>query len=272
MVFFRNVSVTPDFGATIGWKMVDGRDFQMNNVADSSGIILNEAALKITQLKNPIGETVKFWGGDYRIIGIAADMLTQSPYEPTAPSVFIMKGWMSVINIRIKPGNSLQESLAKIETVFKRYSPGSPFEPKFVDQGYARKFSDEEKIGDLSTVFATLAVFISCLGLFGLASFVAEQRTKEIGIRKVMGASLSNVWQMLSRDFFLLVVVSCFISIPVVLYFLTDWLKKFDYRTDISWWVFAITGVGALVLTMLTISYQAIKAGLANPVKSLRSE
>lgn len=272
VVFFRNVSVTPDFGATIGWKIVEGRDFQMGNIADSSAIILNEAALKITKLKNPIGETVKFWNEDYRIIGIAADMLTQSPYDPAEPSVFIMKGWMGVISIRIKPTSSMRESLARIESVFKKYSPGSPFEVQFVDQGYARKFSDEEKIGDLSTIFASLAVFISCLGLFGLASFVAEQRTKEIGIRKVMGASVANVWQMLSRDFLLLVMLSFFISIPIASYYLAQWLKQFDYHIDISWWIFAVTGVGALVLTMITISYQAIKAGVANPVKSLRAE
>jgi putative ABC transport system permease protein len=272
VVFFRNVSVTPDFGRTIGWKIVEGRDFQMNNVADSSGIILNEAALKVTQLKDPIGQTVKFWNEDYRIIGIAADMLTQSPYDPTEPSVFIMKGWMGVISVRIKPMSSMQASLPFIENVFKKYSPGTPFEPRFVDQDYGRKFSDEEKIGDLSTLFASLAVFISCLGLFGLASFVAEQRTKEIGIRKVMGASVANVWQMLSRDFLLLVMASFFISIPLASYFLAQWLQRFNYRTEISWWIFAATGMGALMLTMLTISYQAIRAGVANPVRSLRME
>jgi ABC-type antimicrobial peptide transport system permease subunit len=137
---------------------------------------------------------------------------------------------------------------------------------------YARKFSDEEKISDLSTLFATLAILISCLGLFGLASFVAEQRTKEIGIRKVMGASVTNVWQMLSKDFLLLVTTSFIISIPIASYFLTQWLERFDYHTEISWLVFAATGFGALMLTMLTVSYQAIKAGVANPVKSLRAE
>jgi len=272
VVFFRNVTVTPDFGATVGWKMVEGRDFEMSNVADSSGIILNEAALKVTRLRNPIGETVKFWNQDFKIIGIAADMLTQSPYDPTEPSVFIMKGWMGIINIRIKPASSMQESLSQIEKVFKKYSLGSPFEPKFVDLDYARKFSDEEKISNLSTVFASLAVFISCLGLSGLASFVAEQRTKEIGIRKVMGASVANVWQMLSKDFLLLVMASFFISIPLASYFFTQWLEQFNYHTEISWSVFGATGVGALTLTMLTVSYQSIKAGVANPVRSLRSE
>jgi putative ABC transport system permease protein len=272
VVFFRNVSVTPDFGATIGWKIVEGRDFEMNNLADSSGIILNEAALKVTQLKNPIGETVKFWQQDFRIIGIAADMLTQSPYDPPEPSVFVMKGWMGIIDIRIKPAISMHESLPVIEKVFKKYSPDLPFEPKFVDQAYAGKFFEEEKISDLATAFAALAVLISCLGLFGLASFVAEQRTKEIGIRKVMGASVANVWRMLSKDFVLLVMISFIISVPLASYFLTQWLKKYNYHTEISWWIFVATGVGALMLTMMTISYQAIKAGTANPVKSLRSE
>jgi hypothetical protein len=272
VVFFRNVTVTPDFGATVGWKIVEGRDFQMDNPADSSAIILNESALAVTQLKDPIGETVKFWDQDFKIIGIAADMLTQSPYDPTEPSIFIMRGWMGVISVRIKPTSSMRAALQHIETIFKKYSPGAPFEPGFVEQEYARKFSDEEKISDLSTVFAALAVFISCLGLFGLASFVAEQRTKEIGIRKVMGASVANVWQMLSREFVLLVMASFFISIPLASYMLTQWLKRFDYHTEISWWIFSGTGLAALALTMLTISYQAIKAGVANPVKSLRSE
>jgi len=172
----------------------------------------------------------------------------------------------------MKSGVSLRNALAKIETIFKKYNPGSPFEYKFIDEEYARKFSDEERIGNLATFFAILAIFISCLGLFGLASFVAEQRTKEIGIRKVVGASVFNLWQMLSKDFVGLVMLSCFIAIPIAYYFLHEWLLKYDYRTEISWWIFAVATGGALLITLLTVSFQAIKAAVANPVKSLRTE
>jgi ABC-type antimicrobial peptide transport system permease subunit len=147
-----------------------------------------------------------------------------------------------------------------------------PFDYYFADEQYARKFSSEVRIGKLSTVFAALAIFISCLGLFGLASFVAEQRTKEIGIRKIVGASTYSLWQMLSKDFVVLVVIACVIAIPVAYYYLTGWLQQYEYRTQISWWVFAVTGAGALLVTLLTVSYQAIRAAMMNPVKSLRSE
>jgi ABC-type antimicrobial peptide transport system permease subunit len=181
-------------------------------------------------------------------------------------------GWASVITVRIKPSAPIHAALGKIETIFKRYNPGAPFEYKFTDEEYARKFEDEKRIGNLSTFFAILAVFISCLGLFGLASFVAEQRTKEIGVRKVLGASVFNLWQMLSKEFVNLVLISCAIAIPVAWYFLHEWLLKYTYRTGISWWIFLIAASGAMLITLLTVSYQAVKAAVANPVRSLRTE
>jgi ABC-type antimicrobial peptide transport system permease subunit len=162
--------------------------------------------------------------------------------------------------------------LAKIQADFTRYSPVSPFEYKFVDEDYARKFQDEERIGKLASFFAVLAILISCLGIFGLASFVAEQRTKEIGVRKVMGASVVNLWGMLSKDFVVLVVISLFIAMPMAYYFMNSWLLKYEYRTAIAWWIFALAAAGALLITLCTVSYQSIKAALANPVNSLRSE
>jgi len=167
---------------------------------------------------------------------------------------------------------SAGEALSKIETVFKKFNPAQPFDYQFVDEAYAKKFDNEERIGKLATFFAILAIFISCLGIFGLASFIAEQRTKEIGIRKVLGASVTNLWQMLSKDFVILVVISCVIAAPIAYYFLEEWLQKYTYRTEISWWIFVVAGVGALLITLLTVSFQAIKAALMNPVKSLRSE
>ena len=197
----------------------------------------------------------------------------ESPYEPVKPTIFTMNtGWANIITVRIKPTVSVQDALAKIETVFKKYNPGAPFDYRFTDEEYAKKFSDEQRIGNLATFFAILAIFISCLGLFGLASFIAEQRTKEIGVRKVLGASVFNLWQMLSKDFAWLVAISCLIAIPIAWYYLHQWLQKYEYRTDISWWVFIAACLGALVITLLTVSFQAIKAALANPVKSLRTE
>ena len=189
------------------------------------------------------------------------------------PSLFfITRDWFSVITVRLKPAVNMQAGLAKVEGVFRKYNPASPFEYKFNDETYARKFEDEKRIGNLATFFAVLAVFISCLGLFGLASFVAEQKTKEIGVRKVLGATVFNLWKMLSRDFVKLVIISCLIAVPIAWYFLHQWLQKYTYRTNISGWIFVFSCLGAMLITVLTVSYHAIKAAFANPTSSLRSE
>jgi putative ABC transport system permease protein len=270
---FGIVSVTQDYGNTIKWQVKEGRDFSRDFATDSSALILNESAVKLTGLKNIVGKTIKWNEDSYTVVGVVKDMIMQSPYEPIVPTIFTMNtGWVNVLITRLKPTVTIGNALPKIEAVFKKYNPGSPFEYKFADDEYAKKFDDEKRIGNLSTFFAILAVFISCLGLFGLASFVAEQRTKEIGVRKVLGASIYNLWQMLSKDFVTLVIISCVIAIPLAWYFLHEWLQRYTYRTDISWWIFIIASVGALLITMATVSFQAIKAAAANPVKSLRSE
>jgi ABC-type antimicrobial peptide transport system permease subunit len=226
------------------------------------------------ELKNPIGEIISVDGQPLKIIGVIKDMVMESPYDPARQTLYIINyeqasGW---VNIRINPRLSSSEALAKIEKVFKKVVPSVPFDYKFADTEYGYKFNAEERIGKLSSVFAGLAIFISCLGLFGLASFIAEKRTKEIGIRKVLGASLYNLWKMLSKDFVLLVIISCLIAVPIANYFLSQWLQKYEYRTEISWWIFAVAVGGALAITLLTVSFQAIKAAMSNPVKSLRSE
>jgi len=270
---FGTVGVTQDFGKTITWQIKEGRDFSRDFATDSSAMILNESAVKLTGLKKITGQTIKWDTTAYHVVGVVKDMVMESPYTPVKPTIFLMQpNWAGIITIRMKPSVPLRTALSKIEVVFKKYDPGSPFDYKFTDQEYAKKFSDEERIGNLATFFAVLAVFISCLGLFGLASFVAEQRTKEIGIRKVLGASIPAIWKMLSKDFVVLVIISCFIAIPVAWYYLHQWLQKYEYRTEISWWVFILAGIGALVITLLTVSFQAIKAAVANPVKSLRTE
>jgi ABC-type antimicrobial peptide transport system permease subunit len=189
------------------------------------------------------------------------------------PSLFhLSTNNINVALIRINPEVNVQDALAKIETVLKKYNPAFPFQASLVDEEFARKFGNEKRIGTLAAFFAILAVVISCLGLFGLASFVAEQRTKEIGIRKVLGASVANLWQMLSKDFVILVVLSCLIAIPLAYYYLNNWLQSYEYRTNIPWWIFATSCFGALIITFITVSFQSIKAAMMNPVKSLRSE
>ena len=274
-VSLGTIRVSPEFGKTVGWQVAAGRDFLRAFKTDSSAIILNESAVKLMGLTKPIGETVKLGGVPLTVIGVIKDVLMESPYTPVRPSVYMhvlsgQKGNFAML--KLNPASSTQDALRKIETVLKTYNPAAPFDYTFADQDYARKFATEERIGNLASVFAILAIFISCLGLFGLASFTAEQRTKEIGIRKVLGASVGNLWGLLSKDFVYLVLIASGIATPITYYFLSNWLQKYEYRTEISWWIFAVSGLGALVITLLTVSYQAIKAALMNPVKSLRSE
>jgi putative ABC transport system permease protein len=270
---FGTVATSYEYGKTINWQIKEGRDFSRSFPTDSSAMILNEAAAKLIGVKNIVGLTIKWDTTPHHVVGVIKDMIMESPYEPVKPTIFLLdQQWANVVIIRLKPTATMTEALAKVETVFKKYDPAAPFEFKFTDEEYARKFEDEKRIGDLSTFFAVLAVFISCLGLFGLASFVAEQRTKEIGVRKVLGASIFNLWKMLSKDFVNLVIISCGIAIPIAWYFLHQWLLKYPYRTDISWWIFFLAGMGAMVITLLTVSFQAIKAALMNPVSSLRTE
>jgi putative ABC transport system permease protein len=270
---FGTIAVTHDFGKTVGWQFVDGRDFSRDYASDSSGMVINETAVKYMNIKDPVGKIVKWNNKPYRILGVIKDMVMGSPYEPVHQTVFILDyNWANVINIKLNPDQSARESIAQVEKVFLKFNPGSPFDYKFSDQQFSLKFSSEERIGKLATFFAVLAIFISCLGLFGLASFIVEQRTKEIGVRKVLGASMTNLWVMLSKDFVFLVIISLFIASPLAYYFMNDWIQKYTYRTEISWWVFAVTGNGVLVITLLTVSYQSIKAALMNPVNSLKSE
>jgi putative ABC transport system permease protein len=270
---FGTIAVTPDFGKTIGWQIKEGRDFAKEFGADSLGMLLNEAAVKIVGAKNIVGKVIRFNDRNYSVVGVVKDMVMESPYTPVKATIFLYDpNWANVITVRLKAGVPLQDALSKTEAVFKKYNPGSPFDYSFNDEEYAKKFSDEQRIGNLATFFTVLAIFISCLGLFGLASFVAEQRKKEIGVRKVLGATVFNLWRMLSKEFAVLIIISCFIAIPLSWYYLHQWLQIYEYKTDISWWVFILSCAGALVVTLLTVSFQAIKAAIANPVKSLRTE
>ncbi len=274
---FATFWVTAEYGKTVGFEIKEGRDFSRDFRGDSASLLINEAAVKFMNIKNPIGKIIR-WGDDstatrYTIVGIVKDMVMASPYQPVKQAVYLLTNDnVNVINLKLNPQKSTSESLAIIEKVFKQLIPAAPFDYQFADQEYAKKFSAEVRVGKLAGFFTILAIIISCLGLFGLASFVAEQRTKEIGIRKIVGASVFNLWTLLSKDFVILVSISCMIAIPLAWYYLYGWLQHYDYRVGISWWVFVAAVSGAIGITLLTVSFQAIKAAVTNPVKSLRTE
>jgi putative ABC transport system permease protein len=273
-VDFPNNAVTHEFGKTVGWKFKEGRDFSRDFASDSLAFVINDAAARFLGFKNTVGETLTWDDRPYTIIGVIEDMIIESPYEPVRPALWHIDRYdnVNLAILKLNPDMSAHEALDKIKTVFTKYEPATPFSHEFVDQEYAQKFSDEERVGKLASSFALLAIFISCLGISGLASFVAEQRTKEIGVRKVMGASVMNLWGMLSKDFVVLVGISLLIAMPLAWYGMNNWLQKYQYRSDMAWWIFAAAGFGALLITLLTVSYQSIKAASANPVNSLRSE
>ena len=271
-VFFQDVNVTRDFGNTIGWKVIQGRDFSRAFATDSNAMILNEAAVKVIGIKEPVGETMLSFGKKYTVIGVVNDMVVNSPYDNVEPAMFLGDRYLSVITIRLKPGQPVNKVLAVIGGVFKKYNPGSPFLYQFMDDEYARKFQAEQRIGNLASVFTTLAIFISCLGLFGLASFVAERRTKEIGVRKILGARIFTIWGLLSKEFIKLTAISLLIAIPLSYWCMHQWLQHYTYRTGMPWWIFVSAGAGVLLITLITVSFQALKAALMNPVKCLRTE
>lgn len=271
---FSLLRVTHDYGKTVGWQFVAGRDFDRQLASDSTALVINESAVKYMGLENPVGTFLtKGDGPPIEIIGVTRDMIMESPYEPIHQAIFsISYSNVRYINIRIKSDTSMKNAISNIEEVFAKVVPSAKFEYKFIDQEYSRKFESEQRLGNLAGVFTLMAIFISCLGLFGLASFIAEQRTKEIGVRKVLGASTINLWRMLSKDFMVLVLLSALIAIPIAYHFMGRWLESYEYRMEISWWIFGATIAGALLITLLMVSFQAIKAANANPIKSLRTE
>ena len=276
---FAYTTVSYDFVETLGLKIIEGRGFSRDFASDSTAVILNKTAVEYMGIKNPIGKYIRDSDDEdpnepLKIIGIIDDILVQSPYSPTKQALYVFdkNSNESYYNLRMNPNKSVADNLAIIESTFKANFPNLPFIYQFVDEQYGRKFRSEERIANLSKVFTLLAIFISCLGLFGLASFVAEQRTKEIGVRKTLGASVSQLWMLLSKDFLKLVVISLIIGSPIAYLMMSEWLEKFTYRTNISWTVFVIASSGALLITLITVSYQAIKSAIANPVNSLKTE
>jgi putative ABC transport system permease protein len=271
---FAMKGVTQGYAHTVGLQFLEGRDFRTGPSGyDARSMILSESTAKGMGLKEPMGKTVVWAGNTYTVIGVVKDLVMASPYDPLVPTIYYVAPYsIYTVNIRINPNLSAAEAVRRIGRVFTKYSPVEPFDYKFADEEYDAKFRAEERVGKLAGFFTVLAVFISCLGLFGLASFVAEQRKRELGVRKVLGATVFSLWKMLSGDFVGLVVLSCLIAIPIAWYLLHQWLRNYAYHTPISWWIFGAAGVGAILITVITVSFQSIKAALMNPVKSLRSE
>jgi ABC-type antimicrobial peptide transport system permease subunit len=269
-----NVGITDDYFKTLGMHLIKGRDFPSSSDSIENVVILNEAAVQRMRFENPINQII-FWNGHQkiRVIGVVKDALMGSPYSSAQPTFFLYNPtWSSSIMYRLTPGVDAGMAIATFAKIFSRYNPAYPYSYHFADQVYAAKFDGEVLIGKLSGIFATLAIFISCLGLFSLAAYVAQQRTKEIGIRKVLGASITGLWALLSREFIVMVVLSCVIAAPVAFYFMHGWLQAYQYRIRIGAGVFFASSAAAIVVTLATVSFQAVKAALANPVQSLRSE
>jgi putative ABC transport system permease protein len=269
---FSTITTTYDYTKTLGIKILEGRDFS-KDFADSNGVILNQAAVKRMRLQNPVGQQLKWNDKPMVVLAVIPDIQMESPYRPISPLTIVFnKDWVGNVDIRLNPNMSASKAIAAIKPIFDRYNPSFPFEYKFADEEYAKKFNYEELVGNLATIIAILAIFISCLGLFGLASFTAEQRVKEIGVRKVLGASVLNLWQLLSKDFVILVLISCVIAVPVAWYYMNEWLKSYKIKTTIGIGIFVAVVAIAILITLVTVSFQAIKAAMANPVKSLRTE
>ncbi|MBK9488119.1 MAG: ABC transporter permease [Haliscomenobacter sp.] len=273
-LYFEGFGTDYNFVETMGMQMLEGRFFSKEFGDDQSKIVLNEAAVKQINFTDPVGKKIKLFDQERQIIGVVKDFHFESLHEQVKASYMTLTGlnnpWNKMM-VRIKGGQQ-QETIAQIQQFYERYNPGFPFDYNFLDEAYQQQYQTESRVGVLSRYFAGLAVLISCLGLFGLATFTAQRRQKEIGIRKVLGATIGSVTSLLATDFLKLVALAIVIASPVAYYFMNQWLKDFAYRIDMQWWMFALAGVLALGIAFLTIGFQSVKAALMNPVKSLRSE
>jgi putative ABC transport system permease protein len=273
---FVRLGSDADFVKTMGAKLIEGRDIDIYNYpTDSTAMLLNETAEKTMRLKNPVGQVVKRLGDpvEYHIMGVVRDFILESPYENINPTIIVgPTQFFQVVHFRLNPANSAAANLARAEAIFKQYNPQYPFDYFFVDESYALRFHDEQRTEVLSGLFAGLTIFISCLGLLGLAIYMAEYRIKEIGVRKVLGASVFSITSLLSKDFLKLIIISVIIASPVAYFMMNAWLSHYQYRKEIHWWVFFGAGFLAIFIALCTVSFHGIKAAIANPVKSLRTE
>jgi putative ABC transport system permease protein len=257
----------------MGIKMLQGRDFSEDFKSDTAALVINQATVDILGFADPIGERVKMWDSWWEVIGVMENVVMATPEKPVDPLVMVMSPtWSSTISVRLAATQDVNAAVKQVETIFRKHNPSYPFEYRFADVEFNKKFAAINLISRLAGVFATLAIVITCLGLFGLAAFTAEQRTKEIGIRKVLGATVNSLVVLISKDFSKLVLIAFAVSAPVAWYTLTRFLERYPYRIEIAWWVLPSTGLGALVLALVIVSTQAVRAAVNNPVNSLRSE
>ncbi len=273
---FYTVRATHGFGEMIDWEILEGRDFSSDFPSDSLAFVANETAIKYMGLENPVGEYVR-WNknGNYKIIGVVKDMVTLSPFDPVVPSLYVLsqERFLNHVNIKIASSDSaIEGAITKMKAVFLKHNPENLFTYRFLDEQYQENFEEENRIAKLIGLFAIVAIFISCLGVLGLSTYMAIQRKKEIGIRKVLGASIQSIWQLLSKQFLVLVMISLIIAIPLGYYLASQWLEGYSYRININFGIISLAGIIVLGITLLTVSFQVIKVAIANPVNSLRSE
>ena len=270
-ILFENVAVDYGLIETMGFNVLAGRTFSEEFGADTSRIVINQRAAEVMELENPVGQIIQLWDEDTEIIGLVEDFNFQNLRHEIEPLFFRLTNFGWAAYVRVESSN-IQETLAQMENKYKEFNPTYPFAYEFMDEQYAALYRSEQRIGDLAKYFAIFAVIISCLGLFGLSAFTAEQRAKEIGVRKVLGASVQNLVVHLTKDFTKLVIISIGIAIPVSWWMMDQWLSDFAFNPGLNWWVFAAAGLLAVLIAWLTVSWQSVKAALVNPVQSLKSE
>jgi putative ABC transport system permease protein len=273
--YFNQYEADADFVKTTGTRLIAGRDIDLRTYPmDSTALLLNETAVKLMRLDHPIGAIVKNEDGvNCHVVGVVKDFIIESPYDPISPMVVQgLRTDYPVIHFRLNPAKPVADDLAKAQQVFKKYNPQYPFDYVFVDESYGRKFRAQQQQGTLGMLFAGLTIFISCLGLFGLASYMAETRLREIGIRKVLGASVAGIAGLMAGDFVKLVLIAVVVASPIAWYAMSRWLETFDYRIHIGAWMFFASGGFAVLIALVTVGYQAVRAAMSNPVTSLRSE
>jgi len=271
-IIVTGFSTDVDFTKTMGVKVLQGKDF-FGLPSDSSTMMLNQAAVIAMGLKNPIGMEMRYGPKTYTVTGVTGNVVMESPFKPVEPMmIFYRPNQSNIVDIRLNQKAELPKALHSIETVFKTYNPSVPFEYQFADQEFGKKFITEELISKLTNIFAGLAIFICCIGLAGLASFTIEKRIREIGIRKVLGSSVQQILLLISKEFLQLVLIAFVIAVPIAWWAMNSWLQKYDYRIDISLWLFVAVGLGILLLTLIVVSLNTLRAATSNPVKSLRSE
>lgn len=271
LISFRHV--TPEFLQTTNIELIEGRDFKPNSTIDSTNTIITESFAKLMGDDSAIGKIIRRGDGNHKVIGVVKDFLYGDMYGSSDPVMFFNnKEEARYLYVKTVAGVKVSTMLSKIEDVMKRNNPAFPFEYAFVDEAFDNKFKSEQLVGKLSQIFAVLAILISCLGLFGLAAYTAEQRRKEIGVRKVLGASVPTIVKLLSKDFLKLVLISILVAAPIAWWLISSWLDNYAYRIEINWWIFVAAGVIAIIIALLTVSFQAVKAAITNPVDSLKTE